>query len=403
MDKTRDKTGFPKIVEACRLAKEKDLDYAWIDTCCIDKSSTAELTESINFMCKWYQQSSICIVYIDDWLPGFDWADIRPLSRSESRSENMPLEPVFINPYTNASKTSKTDTLRWFTRGWTLQELIVPAKIDFYDRNWDLKGHKSNEQVAQALARITGIACHILTDDHDGALREFSLGQRMSWASYRTTSRAEDMAYCLLGIFEINMPLLYGEGEKAFLRLQDEIIRSSTDLSLFAWQGFPHDERRIRGIYAYHPIEFAHLGNCCIDNIYGVEPEEFSMTNNGMKINTSLLAFPDSAYFDGEIVNGDDLAVMPLKCTSSYLPVGVLLQQVSVDIYMRVTAHKSIEITDNMSTCEASTIYICRDLDVVANDLFIRLSSAGIKTLLHDPQASAFSKSCHGQLVCIIA
>jgi len=197
--KARTKKGFSKVVETCRLAREQGLGYAWIDTCCIDKSSSAELTEAINSMFNWYKASAICFAFLSD-LPAL---------------ESEVLE-------------NELRQCRWFTRGWTLQELIAPASVEFYDQGWQRRGTKKSLQ--QELSAITGIDLEILEDSN--LLSTIPVARRMSWASNRKTSRVEDRAYSLLGLFDVNVPLIYGEGPKAFIRLQEEIMKQSNDLSL---------------------------------------------------------------------------------------------------------------------------------------------------------------------------
>lgn len=125
-----------------------------------------------------------------------------------------------------------------FTRGWTLQELIAPRHVRFYNTGWYPIGTKKS--LANHLWRITRISYLLLQDQV--SLSAFSVAQRMSWAATRQTTRTEDIAYCLFGIFDLNLPLLYGEGKKAFRRLQLEIIRTTLDMSIFAWQFLPLDE-----------------------------------------------------------------------------------------------------------------------------------------------------------------
>ncbi|KAK1700745.1 heterokaryon incompatibility protein-domain-containing protein, partial [Colletotrichum godetiae] len=202
-DNFRRKDGYLKIYNTCRVAKSLDLAYAWVDTCCIDKRSSAELSEAINSMFRWYKRSWICFAYL---------SDLNDLASSATFLENL-----------GAS--------RWFTRGWTLQELIAPKTVTFYNASWQVLGSK--ETLSPFLSSITGIDEAILTGK--APLLKVPAATRMSWASKRQTTRTEDSAYCLLGIFDINMPLLYGEGDKAFARLQSEILQDTNDLSLFAW------------------------------------------------------------------------------------------------------------------------------------------------------------------------
>ncbi|KAH8593057.1 heterokaryon incompatibility protein-domain-containing protein [Bisporella sp. PMI_857] len=196
-----------KVRNTCTVAADHGFDYVWIDTCCIDKTSSAELSEAINSMYRWYQESGVCYAYLADVLSTAD--DHQSMARSSE----------FLNS-------------KWFTRGWTLQELIAPSIVIFFDQKWREIGTKSS--LRQPISKITGIPDSILLGDDD--LECASVAQRMSWASGRKTTRVEDRAYCLMGIFCVNMPLLYGEGERAFIRLQEEIIKVSDDRSLFAWE-----------------------------------------------------------------------------------------------------------------------------------------------------------------------
>ncbi|OCK96314.1 HET-domain-containing protein, partial [Cenococcum geophilum 1.58] len=195
----KEKKGFKKIQNCCSQALADGLHWAWVDTCCIDKTSSAELSEAINSMFRWYSRSKVCYAYLTD-VPydGFD--DSLPKSR-------------------------------WFTRGWTLQELLAPSSVVYYSAEWTRIG--DNEDLISVLRNVTRIDEGILS--RTKGLDWISVAEKMSWAATRETTRVEDMAYCLLGIFDVNMPLLYGEGERAFQRLQEEILRNSQDQSLFAW------------------------------------------------------------------------------------------------------------------------------------------------------------------------
>jgi hypothetical protein len=208
--------GFKKIEMTCQLAKHAGIRYCWIDTCCIDKSSSAELTEAINSMYAWYRNAHRCYTYLEDLLSGVDVSGELPNCRW----------------YVCSSHAGSVYVLTCrFTRGWTLQELIAPRNVEFYDCVWNRVGDK--QQLATLLSSITGIEEGILRKEY--GLDLVPVAVRMSWAAKRHTTRMEDTAYCLLGIFNVNLPLLYGEQEKAFQRLQEEIIRSTPDLSIFAW------------------------------------------------------------------------------------------------------------------------------------------------------------------------
>ncbi|KAM5546210.1 hypothetical protein V8D89_000336 [Ganoderma adspersum] len=199
----------PKIREACRVARENGYRYLWIDSCCIDKTSSSELSESINSMYQWYALADVCYAFLSDVPAEEDhWAE-----------------------------DSLFRACRWFTRGWTLQELIAPLFVMFLAQDWAAIGSK--DDLAELVMEITNIDYNALL--HIEPLDKFSVAQRFSWAANRETTRVEDRAYSLLGIFDINMPTLYGEGERAFRRLQEEIMRRTPDQSLFAWtqEGLP--------------------------------------------------------------------------------------------------------------------------------------------------------------------
>ncbi|KAK0715059.1 heterokaryon incompatibility protein-domain-containing protein [Lasiosphaeris hirsuta] len=231
--------GFAKMWSSCAMAKVKGFEYIWIDTCCIDKSSSAELSEAINSMFKWYALSELCLAYISDY--GGDEAAAReaPSSRYDASYLNPP------GSFTGS---------RWFTRGWTLQELIAPMTVAFCNRNWEYIGDRSSLAEAYTRAVSGEPAVNLIRLKED--LTAVSIAARMSWASDRVTTRDEDIAYCLLGIFNVNMPLLYGEGDKAFLRLQEEIIKNPFDQSILVCSSYSRPEGRWAMILAPHPSCF---------------------------------------------------------------------------------------------------------------------------------------------------
>ncbi len=195
-----------KIRRCCALAEAHGYKWVWIDTCCIDKMSSAELSEAINSMYKWYAGAAVCYAYLHD-VPSCQNVDRDGVAREFRKS-------------------------RWFTRGWTLQELIAPRCVIFLAQDWTAFGTKASWSAL--LEEITGVdADRVLTFDRE--LADVSIARRMSWASRRETTRVEDEAYSLMGIFDVHMPTIYGEGRQAFRRLQEEIMKQSSDQSLFAW------------------------------------------------------------------------------------------------------------------------------------------------------------------------
>ena len=213
-------------------------------------------------MFRWYKDATLCYAYLDD------------VSVYDARSDDW-----FSN-----DELAKS---RWFTRGWTLQELIAPKNIVFYGKDWISVGQKALCCAKQE--RITGISANVLAGTD--AVEDQSIAKRMSWMSGRTTTRTEDMAYSFMGIFDVNMPLLYGEGNKAFVRLQEEIMKDSADHSLFAWnEEDPVDDVLTlewpSSVFAAHPGQFRdsrEIVNRRFDDKDRLD-EEFSSTNRGVKI-----------------------------------------------------------------------------------------------------------------------
>jgi len=268
VEKARAKPGFAKVAGTCDIARSKKIKYAWIDTCCIDKTSSAELSEAINSMFQWYKQAHVCYVYLSYFEP-----------LPNSLNEKARLEMV----------DSRLRKCRWFTRGWTLQELVAPKKLEFFDRGWNFIGSK--EDLERTLFEVTGIDGAILRDS--SGLESIPIGRRMSWAVGRETTRIEDRAYSLLGIFNINMPLLYGEGTRAFFRLQQHIASQSNDLSLIAWRyktGTDNDDfPMFSGVFADTPDAFWSCTTLRRHGDYLATAREFSITNMGMRISGGTL------------------------------------------------------------------------------------------------------------------
>jgi hypothetical protein len=222
------KPGWTKVEQACKIASERNLELVWIDTCCINKESSAELTEAINSMFAWYRNSKECYAFMPD-----------------------------VKGIGNDSDFVKS---KWFTRGWTLQELLAPWSVVFYDECYNPIGTKTS--LAKQIHDATGIDGRFLDPWED--IHDASVAQRMSWAASRETTKPEDMAYSLLGIFGINMSLLYGEGDRAFLRLQLKIIKKYDDDSIFAWPkvaGSETHEDESCGMLATHHNAFKSCGS----------------------------------------------------------------------------------------------------------------------------------------------
>ncbi|KAK3697892.1 hypothetical protein LTR37_017209 [Vermiconidia calcicola] len=246
-----DGPGIGKVINFCKFAKTQSPShrYVWIDTCCINKQNSMELMEAINSMYTWYENAQTCFVYLRDLPPKEE------VHKKERRD-------AFCNS-------------EWFHRGWTLQELLAPSRVIFCDRDW--KVYDSRVQLAKQIEGITGIAKPFLDGTYQP--RRASVAMRMSWASKRYTTKPEDKAYCLLGLFDVNMPLLYGEQKRAFMRFQEEILKHSDDESIFAWTA----NYTQWGMLAPSPEAFQ--GSEDIVN-FKLAPEQrmpFQMTNKGLR------------------------------------------------------------------------------------------------------------------------
>jgi hypothetical protein len=291
--------GYQKIKMTSEIALQAGYGYVWIDTCCIDKTSSAELTEAINSMYRWYQRAQICYVFLSD------------LDASASLDDAL-------------------KRCRWFTRGWTLQELIAPRSIIFFDQQWKSRGTKKD--MIGKLSKITGIDTGILSGAQP--LATMSVAQKMSWAAKRETTRIEDTAYCLLGIFDVNMPLLYGEEGKAFRRLQEEIVKSTSDLSIFAWKlpvkkskANSAKHRVFCGLLAESPRFFAESSS--FSRLPRQDFQDFSFSNSGIKIQSQILSepIPGKRAFR---------YVLPLDCSpDGKMSLGVRLRKCGADRFVR--------------------------------------------------------------------
>jgi hypothetical protein len=269
------KQGYSEIEGCCPQAASQSLLYVWIDTCCIDKTSSAELSEAINSMFHWYAAARVCYVYLQDVPPGLD-----PFDRN-----------------------SAFQTSRWFTRGWTLQELIAPGQIEFYASDWTpifplyTRGMTgpgwliTHRKKIALLSGITRIPESVLRQEYHLSL--VSAACKFSWAADQRTTRIEDEAYSLLGLLGINMSLLYGEGNKAFLRLQEIVLSSSDDISVPAWGydlswKFVKDEYQA-SILARSPKAFLGIPRANIRHTRRTPKVHTTLTGHGLHIELSMV------------------------------------------------------------------------------------------------------------------
>ena len=196
------KPGFRKVKDACRVAKDRyPMYYIWIDTCCINKESSAELSEAINSMFMWYKNAVVCLAFLTDVKSNLGDVD------TAFRASN------------------------WFTRAWTLQELLAPRNVEFFNNASELIGTKA--AMYGLIEEVTSIPRSALTNSD--CIWQFEIPERMIWASGRKAPRKEDIANSLMGLHDVNIPILYGEGERAFTRLQEEIIRQVDTITILQW------------------------------------------------------------------------------------------------------------------------------------------------------------------------
>jgi hypothetical protein len=357
--------GYQKIVRTCRLAENRKLRYVWVDTCCIDKTSSAELSEAINSMFKWYQNSDVCFVYLVDLQGPNNW-------------------------------TKELRSCRWFTRGWCLQELIAPSVLEFYDTRWTYVGQK-NEKFTGLLSKITGITKRVLNDP--SAVFQLPVAERMAWAAKRRTTREEDVAYSLMGLFNITMPMVYGEGSKAFLRLQEEIIKKHSDLTIFAWRkprppGVgpslqntvpPNPDALFIDMLAPDPAWFEGCNNQDF-NPMDVSGASFQLTNTGIFFPAleTRTGFVDRAGARWPFTFIDiSLGKRPEERSSAY----IALLQVTIGYFIRVDLEAEVHMPENGEFDDAPSLWRTFESMTVLNwdrwNMYRRYASAYLKLAVH--------------------
>ncbi|KAJ8593628.1 hypothetical protein M405DRAFT_810527 [Rhizopogon salebrosus TDB-379] len=264
--------GFQKLINFCRKAHEYGVEFAWSDTCCIDKSSSSELDESIRSMFRWYRNADVCIVH---------------LAQSETIEDIVDDE--------------------WTERGWTLQELLAPYMIKLFNKHWmPMTGHwndKSGEETEamKILERATGVDPQALIFFRPGPVK---VDERMTWAARRKTTRAEDMAYSLMGIFDVSLQIAYGEGgDRAFCRLIEAIMHGG-DPSVLNWIGDPLG----------HPSSDAipQSAQSFVGRTLAFLPPSLTggrleMTMTGLGLRVPLVIFPLKLTLRSEVANGYEI------------------------------------------------------------------------------------------------
>ncbi|KAI1270805.1 heterokaryon incompatibility protein-domain-containing protein [Xylaria sp. FL0933] len=334
--------GWEKLKKYCDRAAKDGWDWAWMDTCCIDKTNPADTQEAINAMFRWYQNAGICYAYLED----VDVNQVldRPGLTDGNYAIDLDLDTIAgkdnvadPNGFPHMALKAFLIKAKWFTRGWTLQELLAPPYLVFVDRVWRRIG--TRESWAEEIKKATKIEARHLTSFSPTDFISCSIAMRLSWASGRETTVEEDETYSLLGLFGISLPLIYGEGRlRAFERLQRELITVYNDDSIFAWKASStfskhkkgHDPAR--GILASSIREFWDASSVKCFGLYG---NSFSMTNRGLEINAKRWKCKDD----------DTKYLIGLNCGAGLRRlIRIPLRQVD-DSYERIHAEEFYEMT----------------------------------------------------------
>jgi hypothetical protein len=313
------------------------------NTVCINKTSSAELSEAINSMYQWYRRSQICYAYLED----FDGPS----------TYNPKLKVGFGNS-------------RWWSRGWTLQELIAPNVVEFYDCNWKELGTKSSQ--CEEISKITGINIRVLQGEPPSAC---NVAERMTWAASRETTQLEDRAYSLMGIFGVNMPMLYDEGGRAFIRLQEEIMKVCEDYTLFAW--LPRWENAssfTRGLLAESPSDFREpnysdflpsasglIGQWAERTNRSIEHHPPSLTSGGLRIGLLLAQRYPSRHYLACLTSLRQLPPTLVCLSLRQVPHAPhLYERAFPDGFLYVQLDDETALRNKAYEFEYSTIYVAR-------------------------------------------
>ncbi|KAK1752746.1 vegetative incompatibility protein HET-E-1 [Echria macrotheca] len=346
------KAGFAKVSYACGQAQREGLQYIWIDTCCLDASSSSDISEAVNSMWAWYASATTCYAYLEDVQHG-----------GGHRGGYRVWKDDFVQS-------------RWFRRGWTLQELLAPRAVTFFGAGWKQLGTKAS--LARTVEKATGIERRVLLEPR--LVFKTSVARRMAWAAHRTTARPEDVAYALMGVFGVNMMPLYGEGgENAFLRLQEEIIRRSGDQTIFAWGILGQEDKPVihhtgleefdddaasatMSALARSPRDFAGMNRVvCAPPTTPQDAADYGVTNRGVRVRLNVIQVgTSSSTTDG----GQKYFLAALDCRDELEDpqdrLGILLAETDVpNVFVRTRTRKHTRVSgEDLEGAKPRAMYI---------------------------------------------
>lgn len=336
---------------ACTAAHRLGLEWVWLQSLCVDYSSSAEISECVNSLFGVFRDSAVCLVYLEDVL-------------FEAR------EPVASEIAGKLLRTS-----RWLQRIWTLPELIASKEVLFFDRNWRQIGTK--QLLLHEISAATRIDRLVLEDSE--YLSDFSVARKMSWASACSYDRVEDLAYALIGLFGISMMVMYGEGPRAFLRLQEEILNITDDASLFCWQAGPDEAHEYRGLFAHSPAEFSHFAS--------IPPIAPLRIHGDLQLTSEGVVIKDVSVRHGF---GSDI-VLPLYSRDGRARYGMCLafwKGQYVKPYLGFTG------LDGVSSQTVGRICIIRDVDIRMSQ---KIATEPLQAGSRRPSASKWCNEIHGR------
>ncbi|KAK1851308.1 ankyrin repeat-containing protein [Colletotrichum chrysophilum] len=392
------KAGFTKIREACRIAfEEYHLEYLWTDTCCTDRKNEAELNASINSSFRRFRSAALCIAYLSDF-------DYDP-SSAHPKVDNSQL------PYQLLRQS------RWFTRSWTIQELIAPVRLLFYSRQWELFQERS--QLVQLLYHITGIDPYALVG---GDPAKIPVARRMYWAVSRNATRLEDLAYSLHGLFDVEVAPNYGEGDtNAFIRLQEAILEKAKDPTIFAWRDDWSEEYftwekceelihsgRLRDYLANSPAYFSHVGHSFPasmtrndDGYPGTDIEDLNSDDDDWET-SSVASFESSTTLvgssaSGPVRSGLNKAIAFLlenEALSTLFEAAIQKSSIGADRLRRNLARllrqlgKDLAVEATTKDESLSAVFLRQYRMPIASAITMRASEEYLKPVLVDPSES---------------